>query len=160
MTVILKIVALALWLCASVVASGYAVVAWQLAQNPGSNGTEAKKATDYVKPRSVSVPVILNGSIQGYVIAQFVFRVDVAAVKSFGQKPDPIFADEAFRSLYAVEGLDLTNLRKQDIAALTKDMAARLNKRLGLEMVREVLLQELNYVAREEARGAKGSAAR
>ena len=57
--------------------------------------------------------------------------------------------DEAFRTLY-VERVDFRHLEKYDVAALTKMLLAKVNQRLGGEIVRDVLVEQFNYVPKAE----------
>jgi hypothetical protein len=101
----------------------------------------------------ISVPVIADGAVQGYVVAQFVLAVDTKELKRLSVPPEPLFLDEAFKTIYAGETIDFRRFRKQDLPALGKRILAGANKRYGAHLIQEVLIQELNYVPKDEARG-------
>ena len=67
-------------------------------------------------------------------------------------KPDAILMDEAFKTIYAGETIDFRNIKKQDLPALLKAIGDNANQRLSAPMVQDVLIQELNYVPKAEAR--------
>jgi hypothetical protein len=61
--------------------------------------------------------------------------------------------DEAFKAIYGGESLDFRHPKKQDLATLSKEIGESVNKRLGMHLVDDVLVQELNYVAKDSVRG-------
>jgi len=153
MTRMLRIIALGCWLSICAFGTGYLVVAWDRGRDLRQEGPGPSAAATLIKLRTISVPVIRDGAVQGYVLAQLLVQADAAAAKSYGQKPEALLADQAFRTLYASEDLDFRRLRRQDLPALSQAIVEGANRRAGLPLVRDVLIQELSYVTRDEARG-------
>jgi hypothetical protein len=163
----IKLIIAGVWVCLVTLASTYAAVSWQTApraaehesaQKGHGGGAEAAKgghggSTESVKSRMISVPVIIDGAVQGYVMAQFIFVVDAKAMKQMSVKPDLFLLDEAFKTIYAGDVGDFRKLKKQDLGALSKDIAENANKRLGVRIVEDVLIQELNYIPKDRVRG-------
>jgi hypothetical protein len=93
---------------------------------------------------------VADGTVQGYVMAQFVFTIDTAVSKKLTVQPEVFIQDEAFRALYADEKLDFRHLEKYDMTKLTKTLVQKVNERLELKLVKDVLVQEFNYVSRDD----------
>ena len=55
---------------------------------------------DYVKTNIMSVPIISDGAIQGYLIAQFVFTADGKVLRQLSVPPELFLTDEAFRTIF------------------------------------------------------------
>lgn len=108
---------------------------------------------EVVKPRTISVPIIAGGGIQGYVVAQLSFTVKKETLNSLSVKPDVFIVDEAFRAIYSGEKYDMKALKKQDIAALAGQIKDNVNRRFGSPFVEDVLFEELNFVALDKVRG-------
>ena len=68
-------------------------------------------------------------------------------------KPDLFVVDEAFQLIFSGEMIDFRQFKKQDLPALGKKIAENVNKRLGVHVVEDVLVQELNYVSKDNVRG-------
>ena len=153
----IRLLAVGFWVCAVTLASAFTAVLWQSGQlvQGGQAGLFSGLAT--VKTRLISVPVIADGAVQGYVVAQFVFAVDSNLLKQLSIKPDLILVDEAIRTIYAGNGFDFRQLAKQDLAALTKALAANANARFGVALVHDVLIEELNYLTKDQARVGRGT---
>lgn len=148
----IKLLLCGLWVCAVTLIASYAAVSWQAPAPPAAEGDKHFGKLDVFKTRMISVPVIADGAVQGYIMAQFSFTVDATVVKRMSLKPDVIFLDEAFKTLYAGETVDFRNFRKQDLPGISKTIVENINKRFGIRIVEEALIQELNYIPKERAR--------
>ena len=151
----IRLILSGLWVCLVTLASTYAAVSW-LAPRPPEAETQIQKLNgglESVKTRMISVPVIGEGTIHGYVTAQFVFTVDGKAMKHLAVKPDAFLLDEAFKAIYGGESVDFRHFTKRDLQALSKQIGDNVNRRLGARLVEDVLVQELNYIAKDHVRG-------
>jgi hypothetical protein len=106
-----------------------------------------------VRTRMISVPVVADGGIRGYVVAQFAFTAPAKLMKQMPVKPDLYVLDEAFQLIFSGEMIDFRQFKKQDLPSLGKQIVENVNKRLGMRVVEDVLVQELNYVPKDGVRG-------
>lgn len=150
----IKLIFVGLWACAISLGSSWAVIAWKAgkAAEAAHEPDKHSGGLEQVRTKMISVPVIANGAIQGYVVAQFAFSIDAKLLKKLTIKPDAILMDEAFKTIYAGEAIDFANLKKQDLPALLKTVSDNANRRFGVPMIQDVLIQELNYVPKAEVR--------
>ena len=151
----IKLILSGLWVCLVTLASTYAAVSW-LAPRVPEPETQTQKLSgglDSVKTRMISVPVVADGAIQGYVMAQFVFTVDSKTMKHLSVKPDVFLLDEAFKAIYGGDSVDFRQFKKRDLQGLSKQIGDNVNKRLGVRLIEDVLVQELNYIAKDQVRG-------
>lgn len=151
----IKLVASGVWACMVTLAAAYAAVTWKAGYRAPESEPDktATGALEYIKPRQISVPIIVDGALQGYVVAQFVFTLNSHVLKRLSIEAQAFLHDEAFRAIYAGENIDFRRLRKQDLPALSKKIAENVNKRFEADLVREVLIQELTYVPKDQIRG-------
>ncbi|HXF55692.1 MAG TPA: hypothetical protein VNK52_16380 [Hyphomicrobiaceae bacterium] len=156
----IKLILVGVWACAVTLGSSYAVALFSASgtghdshSTDKGHGPKSEKSVEHLRPRMISVPVIAEGAVRGYVVAQFVLSVDAKELRQLGMPPEPLFLDEAFKAIYADEAIDFRRFRKQDLAALGKRIQAGANKRFGANLIQDVLIQELNYVPKDEARG-------
>jgi hypothetical protein len=149
---LLKLLLSGLWLCLATAAASYAAVSWKT----GAKAAEEPAyidGLDYEKTRAINVPMIAEGKIQGYVVAQFVFTVDAKTKSKLTVPPEVFVLDEAFRTIYADEKLDFRQLEKYDLPALMTAIRERVNARLEADVIKDVLVEEFNYLAKDEAQG-------
>jgi hypothetical protein len=154
----IKFILTGLWLCIITLGTAYGVMTWranQAAEQKAHAVQEAKvkPELEQVRTKMISVPLVFGGVVQGYVLAQFTFNLDARLSKALPVKPDTYLVDEAFRLLYGGDAVDFKTLRKADIGNLAKQLKDNVNKRFGNELVQEVLVQELNYLPKEQLRG-------
>lgn len=128
----------------------FAVIFLGSPQPPGAK-QEAKEQLAVEKTRVINVPMIANGAVQGFIVAQFAYTVDPKIAKTVNVQPDVFILDEAFRKIYTDDHLDFLHLEKYDLSALTKYLVQATNKRLGADLVRDVLVQDFSFVAKDQA---------
>src|SRR5690606_12371366 len=102
----IKLVAVGLWICAVTLASGFAAVSWKTGALTEPAGVGLFEDLVTVKTRLISVPVIADGEVQGYVVTQLAFAVDASLLKRLSAKPDLILVDEAIKTIYAGGDID------------------------------------------------------
>jgi hypothetical protein len=142
------------WVCAATMGSAYLGAVWQrpaAVSEPHDHGASSDLAL--MRTRMISVPVVADGAIRGYVVAQFAFTAPAKLMKQMSVKPDLYVLDEAFQLIFSGEMIDFRQFKKQDLPALGRKIAENVNKRLGVRVVEDVLIQELNYVPKDSVRG-------
>jgi hypothetical protein len=147
-----KAILCAIWVCAVTLGSTFVAGYWMATHSGAAAHEEEGSGLDYKKTRSIDVPMIADGALQGYVVAQFVFTSDAKLEKTLPVPPEMFLLDEAFRALYSDDKLDFKHLEKYDLTALTKRLAERVNQRVQANVVKDVLVQEFNYVSRNDMR--------
>lgn len=152
----IKALALGLWVSAVTAGATYGAITWQLGRSSEPVVEEGNKLEE-VRTKAINVPIIADGAVQGYVVAQFVFTVNSKALQELSVNPDVYLLDEAFKTIYAGEKVNFRQLKKQDLPALAKLLGENVNKRLGVNMVQDVLIDQLSYVPKDEARVGKKS---
>ncbi len=147
----IKPILMGMWVCTATMGAAYVGANWQ---KPGA-GKEKPEHNEMtpVRTRMISVPVIAEGAIRGYVVAQFAFTTPAALMKQMPVKPDMFVVDEAFALIYAGEDIDFRQFKKQDLISLSRKVADNVNKRMGARVVEDVFIQELNYGPADKGRG-------
>lgn len=128
----------------------FAVIFFGSPPPPGAK-KEAKAELAVEKTRVINVPMIANGAVQGFIVAQFAYTLDPKLSKTANVQPDVFILDEAFRKIYTDDHLDFLHLEKYDLSALTKFLVEATNKRLGVNVVHDVLVQDFSFVAKDQA---------
>jgi hypothetical protein len=104
----------------------------------------------YQKTRALSVPMVENGGVQGYIVARFVYTVEARTMHQLTVPPEPFVVDEAFRRIYADDRLDFRKLARYDLSILTAAIKQSVNERMHADIVQDVLVEDFNYVSRDE----------
>lgn len=148
----IKLVAMGLWICAITLASALAAVSWRAGALPIPAGNVLFGGPAIVKTRLITIPIIVEGAVQGYVVTQLAFALDPNALDRLSIKPDLVLVDEAIRTIYAGGDIDFRRMTRQDLPAMARAMAGNVNARFGTDLVEEVFIQELNYLTKDEVR--------
>jgi hypothetical protein len=145
----MRLIASCLWIVAVTSTSAYICSAWR------SRATEsvipAKKAGDLQRKKTmpINVPMIANGNVEGYIVAQFIYLADAKNLQELSVPPDDFITDEAFRTLYSTQ-VNFDHLEKYDVQGLTKALVQKINQRLGSEIIKDVLVEEFTYVQKRD----------
>jgi hypothetical protein len=134
------VVALIATYMAATANNGDTVEAVRAEQAPAPTGTEFRK------PPAITVPMIYDGQLRGYVVAKIVFTADAADLHASPIDPQPFVLDEAFRHIYTDGKIEFDHMSKYNLDTITGAIKDAVNKRLGAELIKDVLIDELNYV--------------
>jgi hypothetical protein len=149
----IKLLFFGVWGAAVAVAANIAITKLNLLPQGGS--AEKPAATALVEKKKtpvVSVPVIRNGAVEGYAVFQFGYSLERNMVTGGPLAPEAIMLDEIYRIAYGDEKLDLGRTDRYDLSRLPGMLERRLAERLGPGIVKDILIQEFNYVPREKLR--------
>ena len=148
----LKLILVGLWVCVVTLGASYAATWWKAGHGPApvARVEPSLGGIEYKKTKVINVPMIADGGVRGYIMAQFVFTADAGMLKGLTVQPEVFLQDEAFRALYSDDKLDFRHLEKYDITKLTKMLVEKVNQRLDMKLVKDVLVQEFNYVSRDD----------
>jgi hypothetical protein len=148
----IKLLGTGIWVCLVTLATVFGVIQWQKMNAVSASGEGDRKLEEF-RTKAINVPIIGEGTIQGYMVAQFVLTVDGNAMKNMAISPEAYVLDEAFKTIYAGEQVNFQNMKKQDLPALAKKLGENVNKRLGVDMVQDVLIDQLSYIPKKDVRG-------
>lgn len=147
-----RLVLLGVWVI--LVTAGATYGALWLKQTPAEaeQVTEEDLATESLKTEMTSVPIVRGNEIVGYLIIQLTFQANRKTLETLHLEPQPYLIDTAFRVIFASSDTDFRHLRASDLIRLTTEIRDDANARIGKDLIREVLIQQLNFVRREDIR--------
>lgn len=138
-----------LWACLVTLGGTYGGAYWRTRPIEEPGDAHAEKL-DLRKLKPITVPIIAGGALKGYVSAEFTLVSPQADKHDSGLDPESFFLDEAFRLIYAESKIDFANIQKADLASLTTQITANVNQRMGKLVVKETLVRNFTFVARED----------
>ncbi|MCP4559606.1 MAG: hypothetical protein GY873_26575 [Bosea sp.] len=145
-----RLLLLGVWICGVALGASHATVLWKAGPPPAPADAPFLEGLDYEETNPITVPVLANGTVQGYVVAQFVFTADAHTLRQLTVRPHAFIGDEAIRTIYANSKTDFSKLERVDIDALLKTVKANVNARFGGDLVKDVLVKEFNYVRKDQ----------
>ena len=148
----LKLVLLGVWVIIVTAASTFGSVYMRPSGEIGENSSPEDEGVEEIRTEMTSVPMIRGGDVVGYIIVQLSFETDRRVLAEKKLEPGPYLNDAVFRVLFSSTDIDFQRLRAKDLDHLTLAIATEANKRIGAELVRHVLIQQLNFVRKEDIR--------
>ncbi len=107
---------------------------------------------DYVKTAPITIPIVRDNQVQGYVLAQLVYTVDAHQKQSLPIPLDVFLLDEAFRTIYGSTTIDFEKLEKYDLTEFTEGILKNVNSRFKSKLVHDVLIEQLNFITLDMVR--------
>ena len=107
---------------------------------------------DYVKTAPITIPIVRDNQVQGYVLAQLVYTVDAHQKQSLPIPLDVFLLYEAFRTIYGSTTIDFEKLEKYDLTEFTEGILKNVNSRFKSKLVHDVLIEQLNFITLDMVR--------
>ena len=148
----IKLLITGVWVCIVTVGASLGVSYWNESRAALPPPPDYAEGLVYEKTKVFNVPMIADGSVQGYIVAQLVFTADAKVLRQLPVPPESFVVDEAFRSIYGDPKLDFKKLARYDLTQFTQTVKERVNKRLQVDVLRDVLVQDFNYVSKDQIR--------
>lgn len=149
----MKLLVTGLWVVLVALGAAYGMALYA----PGGAETAKAAAVPVLlqtqKTRVINVPVVSDGAVRGFVAAQFVFTEDGNLAKTLQVPPDVYLLDEAFRALYSDTSLDPQHVERYDLKRLTTALVKTVNDRLGVPLIKDVLIENLSYIDKDAGKG-------
>lgn len=147
----IRIVAVGLWVC--LVALGTLMLGIKLNSQPDiTSATEnAASTVEYDRTEIMSVPILADGKVNGYVISQLIYTVD-SSVKQKMNVPLGIFInDEVFRTFYGSYS-DTKNIEMVKFDDVKKQIIDGVNQRFPEPVIKDLMVEQFNYIPAGQVR--------
>jgi hypothetical protein len=153
-----KLLIAGVWVCLVTLGAVYFSV--QIATAPaGPSEEETRRAQlQLVRGESITVPIIANGAVEGYFLGRVSFRMDKEKMVGVELPMTELMTDELFTLLVGSKMVDLGNTAAFDLEGFRAKVKEDMNTRLGDAMIEEVLVEQLDYMSKEDIRAANGGA--
>ena len=136
----------------STLGGSYAAMNSPKATSASGAKDQAAEAVTIVNLEQVSVPVVRDGKIQGYVLGRIAFST-YASEAAKNKDALILYVNEAiFRSIYEEETLDFSSLKPIGVEELVGRVVEKANARIGRTAIVQVFVENMNFLAHEAVR--------
>lgn len=147
----LRLVAIGIWVI--LVTAGATFASVYLGKSGAGKGVQAEDiGVEQLTAELTSIPILRGGDVEGYLILQLSFATDRGLLEQKKLDAMPYIKDAAFRVVFTSTDIDFRHLKPDDLDELTGRIVNQANQRLGVELVRQVLFQQLNFVNKKDIR--------
>ncbi|PYE87673.1 hypothetical protein [Phyllobacterium leguminum] len=148
----IRIVLIGLWICA--VALG--TLFFTVKSHMPASGDAGEKASylggiDYATTDVFSVPIMTDGSVAGYIIAQLIYTVDIKMKARITVPLEYFVKDEIFRQFYGSYS-DTKQVEKVDFERVRKSAIDGINRHFPEPVVRDLLVEQFTFMPSSEIR--------
>ena len=145
----IRIAIIGLWICAVALGSLYFAV-WQNSAT-ATVVTQAEQSLDDGKSDVFSVPIIIDGAVQGYVVTQLIYTLDNTVKASVNVPVSYFINDEIFRQFYGhySEVKDVQKVKFDDVKSA---IIEGVNARFPAPLIKDLLVEQFNYISSKEIR--------
>ncbi len=98
------------------------------------------------------MPIIGNGAITGYFLGRVSFMMNKDTMKGMTLPLTEMTTDELFTLLVGNKMIDISQLKSFDPQAFRDAIKKDMNEQLGGDYVSEVMLEQLDYLSKEEVK--------
>ncbi|WP_075997058.1 hypothetical protein [Salaquimonas pukyongi] len=145
----LKTIAISVWLMGLLAGSMFYFSTQPL---PSAGSGEGKPQLEYVNLPPITSVIIRDRKIRGYVIAEFSVSIAKGKREQIKRPLELVLRDLVIKGMHANKKLDIFKLDDFDVAAFSDELREKLNEKLGEGFVDSVLVQDLNFVSKEDVR--------
>lgn len=149
----IKLMVAALWI--SVATTGALVFTFKAAQDRDIADADAEPTAfaglDFVRTGIISVPVFDKGKVHGYFLARLVYTAEGSRLAQLKLPAEALLSDLVYSHLYANPEIDFTRRDRFDVDSFRESLRTGVNARLGEELVREILVEQIDYLPKEQA---------
>jgi hypothetical protein len=150
----LKLIITGIWVAAVTLGSVYFSI--QMAKAPDPDAEEAKKKAvqELVRGEIITYPVIAQGRVEGYFLARASFIADKTKLAEITLPIPELLTDELYTELVGDKVIRVGDNRNFDLKAFKSRVKQALNEKLGSEVVLDVVVEQIDYLTKQEIQDA------
>jgi hypothetical protein len=152
----IKVLGTGIWIAIVALVAVYFSVQMAMAPKVDEELVARRATEETVKLELTSLPVVKNGKVEGYFLTRLSFVVNKVKMAEIHIPIDVLVTDELFTSLVGDHMIDISSHQDFDVEAFRNRIKEALNKRLGDEVVYDVLVQQIDYLSKDDLRSNVG----
>jgi hypothetical protein len=152
---VIKTLMIAIWCCGALVGANFGATFVMQMQSKKDSATPENLNFETRKSRELSIPIIRDGGVKGYVVVQLNYVVDLEAAKKLQAPPEAFVVDETFQLIYGDEKIDFSHLDRLDLGRMTETLIQRINTRLRTNVITDMGVIAMNFLVNSDANSPK-----
>lgn len=146
----LKLIITGIWVAAVTLGSVYFSIQMSMPPDPNAEEAAKKAVQELVRGEVVTYPVIAQGRVEGYFLARTSFIADKSKLGDITLPIPEMLTDEMYTELVGDKVIRVTDNRNFDLKAFKGRVKEALNHKLGAEVVLDVVVEQIDYITKEE----------
>lgn len=149
---LIKFIVAAVWICLATLGAVFYSFQSSSAKTDIAATPAMLGGLDYIRTDVISVPVFSKATIDGYFLTRLVYTVDPAQMKKLSVPAQSLIIDEVYTYLYANPQIDFSKRENFNLDTFRNGVRDSVNKRVGEKLIAEVIIEQLDFLSREETR--------
>jgi hypothetical protein len=150
----LKLIITGIWVAAVTLGSVYFSIQMSKAPDPNAEEAAKKAVQELVRGEVVTYPVIAQGRVDGYFLAKASFVADKTKLAEITLPVPALLTDEMYTELVGDKVIRVGENRNFDLKAFKDRVKQALNQKLGSEVVLDVVIEQIDYLTKQEIQDA------
>jgi len=150
-----KFIIIGVWVCLVALGSSYGVAYWA-AGVAHAKSDEYMAGLEYRRVPPITVPMIIDGNVKGYVIAKLVFTADATTLHKLPLDPVIFVTDAAFNEIYVNGKVESGKMSRYNLPEMLQRIKVSVNKYMNGDIIQDVLVDAVNYIDKTDMRGGRG----
>lgn len=147
-----KLILVGVWVAIVALGSVYFSIQMSKAPDPAAEEAKRKALQELVRGEVTTFPVISDGKVQGYFLARTSYIVDKTKASTVTLPIPVLITDELYTALVGDKIIRLGENRNFDLKAFRERIKTVVNKRLEQDVVIDVLIEQVDYLSKEDIR--------
>ena len=147
-----KLILSGIWVAAVALVAVYFSVQMALAPKVDNAEAERRANEETIRSELTSLPIFEDGHVKGYFLTKLSYVVDKVKMASIHIPIDVLITDELFTTLVGNKMINVNDAQSFDVDAYRKLIRESLNKRLGEDVVHDVLIEQIDYLSKGDLR--------
>lgn len=150
----LKLILTGVWVAVVTLGSVYASIQMSKPVDPAEEAAKKKAVQELVRGEMVTFPVISGGHVQGYFLTKTSYVVDKTKMEGVTLPIPALLTDELYTALVGDRVIRVQENRDFDLPRFRERIKTALNKRLGVDAVVDVIVEQVDYLSKDELRNS------
>ncbi|CAN7480952.1 hypothetical protein [Rhizobium sp. LjRoot254] len=146
----LKLIISGVWVAIVTLGSVYFSIQMSKAPDPAEEEARKRAVQELVKGEVVTFPVIAQGRVEGYFLTRTSFITDKTKLADITLPIPELLTDEMYTELVGDKVIRVSDNRNFDLKVFKARVKEALNKKLGSEVVLDVIVEQIDYLTKEE----------
>lgn len=151
----LKLILTGVWVAVVTLGSVYASIQMSKPIDPAEEVAKQKAQEELVRGEMVTLPVLENGDVVGYFITKTSYVIDKNKMVGVTLPVPALLTDELYTALVGDRLIRVKENRGFDVKAFRERVKDSLNKRLGTDAVVDVILEQVDYLSKEDLKASR-----
>ena len=147
----IKTVVIGLWVC--IIALGSLMLAIKMGSEPkpAAATEESSSSIDFDRTDVMSVPILADGKVDGYIIAQLVYTVD-SNVKNKLHVPLGLIVNDAVFNAFYGSYSDTKRIEHVKFEDVKQKIIDGVNQRFPEPVVKDLMVEQFNFIPADQVR--------